>query len=211
MKSYDTPRPTATLSGRAVDRRAVSFYEINGLDEFRGVRHGRQPTDRGSSEIAAGASAEVPGRTSADPFDIYTDASWRPLIELARDRTDRIAMRSAGRFPILPEGSRVERTPIPTGELIHSTVDVNTVWTVEHLLKDTEDAKAFLSVSATDPPTDTRSALARLRTGVRPHPLPREPPGGPADNRGNRLGRHRPDRTAAGGVRTARRPGASRG
>lgn len=185
-------RLIATLAGKTVDRPAVNFYEINGLDEFRGVRHGRQPTDRpndfiadadgGSSDTAAGAGTAVPGAdgpavTSADPFDIYADPSWRPLIELARDRTDRIVMRSAGRFPILPEESRVERTPIPTGELIRSTIDtgarrltsqsrrdfdVNTVWTVEHLLKDIEDVKAFLSAPAADPPTDIRPVISSV-------------------------------------------------
>ena len=48
-----------TLRGQPVDRPAVSFYEINGLDE----------------------RADDP-----DPFNIYSHPSWAPLIELARSR-----------------------------------------------------------------------------------------------------------------------------
>ncbi len=59
-------RIMATLRGEAVDRPPVSFYEINGLDE--------DPDDR-------------------DPFNIYSDPSWLPLIELTREKTDRIVQR----------------------------------------------------------------------------------------------------------------------
>ena len=57
----------ATLAGRSVDRPPVCFYELNGLDE--------RPED-------------------ADSFNIYNHPSWTPLIELTRERTDRIVMRS---------------------------------------------------------------------------------------------------------------------
>ena len=60
-------RLMATLAGQVVDRPAVCFYEINGLDE--------------------------PGDFN-DPFNIYTHPSWDPLIELAREKSDRIVMRS---------------------------------------------------------------------------------------------------------------------
>ena len=59
-------RLMATLEGRPVDRPPVNFYEINGLDE--------DPAD-------------------ADPFNIYSDPSWKPLLDLAREKTDRIVMR----------------------------------------------------------------------------------------------------------------------
>src|SRR5512136_2964621 len=60
-------RLEATLRGAAVDRPAVSFYEINGLDERA---------------------------DDSDPFNIYSHPSWAPLIELAREKSDRIVMRS---------------------------------------------------------------------------------------------------------------------
>ena len=46
-------RILATLRGDQVDRPAVSFYELNGLDE--------NPSNN-------------------DPFNIYSHPSWRPLI-----------------------------------------------------------------------------------------------------------------------------------
>ena len=63
-------RLMATLRGEAVDRPAVSFYEIGGLR--------MDPTD-------------------PDPFNIYHDSSWQPLLELAEQETDLIRLRSAVR------------------------------------------------------------------------------------------------------------------
>ena len=57
-----------TLNGERVDRPAVCFYELNGLDE--------NPLD-------------------PDPYNIFNHPSWKPLIELTRQRTDRIVMRGA--------------------------------------------------------------------------------------------------------------------
>ena len=59
-------RLMATLRGEQVDRPAVCFYEINGLMQ-------RQDSD--------------------NPYHIYTDPSWAPLLELAREESDRIVMR----------------------------------------------------------------------------------------------------------------------
>ena len=58
-----TPRQRlmATLHGRPVDRPAVCFYEIGGFD----------------------VDPENP-----DPFNIYNDPSWRPLLRLAEEQTD---------------------------------------------------------------------------------------------------------------------------
>jgi hypothetical protein len=52
-------RLMATLRGEAIDRPPVSFYEINGTEDTE----------------------------NSDPFNIYSHPSWRPLIELARDKT----------------------------------------------------------------------------------------------------------------------------
>ena len=59
-------RLMATLAGKAVDRPAVSFYELNGIDED-------------------------PANT--DPFNIFSHPSWLPLIELTREKSDIIAQK----------------------------------------------------------------------------------------------------------------------
>ncbi|HAU37881.1 MAG TPA: hypothetical protein DCX07_09220, partial [Phycisphaerales bacterium] len=63
-----------TLHGLSVDRPAVCFYELNGLDE--------NPADD-------------------DPFNIYSDPSWKPLLDLTREKTDRIVIRYVP-FPDAP-------------------------------------------------------------------------------------------------------------
>ena len=127
-----------TLRGEAVDRPAVCFYEINGLDE---------PTD------------------DSDPYNIYAHPSWRPVIDLARERTDRIVMRGVPLRTEEPDplaervsetvedrdGSRFVTRTIRAGErtLVQRTrrdVDVDTVWQLEHLLKDVDDLKAYLQL-----------------------------------------------------------------
>ena len=133
-------RLMATLRGEPVDRPAVSFYEINGLDQ--------DPDD-------------------LDPFSIYSHPSWRALIELARDRTDRIVMRGVSvstpgpdpvreatrRETVERDGSRytVERVLAGDRMLTRRTRrdrDIDTVWTEEHLLKDADDLRAYLSLLA---------------------------------------------------------------
>ena len=60
-------RLMATLRGEPVDRVPVSFYEINGLDQ--------DPLD-------------------PDSLNIYSDPSWKPVLDLAAEKTDRIVLRS---------------------------------------------------------------------------------------------------------------------
>jgi hypothetical protein len=136
-------RLMATLRGEQVDRPAVSFYEINGLDE--------DPED-------------------SNAFNIYSHPSWRPLIELAREKTDRIVMRGVAYKSITPEaietmsvtesvlrsGSRFTTQRIRTGSRTLTArtrcdPDVNTVWTEEPLLKDTDDLRAFLEIPVPAP------------------------------------------------------------
>ena len=131
-------RLIATLKGQPVDRPAVSFYEINGLDE----------------KI-----------NDPDPFNIYNDSSWIPLIELAREKTDRIVMRSVpfdddqvspidelSKIETTFEGGhRIQRTTIKAGKNNLTAVtrrdsDVNTVWQIEHLLKNLDDLIAFIEI-----------------------------------------------------------------
>ncbi|MCP4339482.1 MAG: hypothetical protein GY799_11485, partial [Desulfobulbaceae bacterium] len=54
-------RLLATLRGEPVDRPAVCFYEIGGIK--------MDPGD-------------------PDPFNIYNDPSWKPLLDLAEQQTD---------------------------------------------------------------------------------------------------------------------------
>ena len=122
-------RLMATLQGKPVDRPAVSFYGINGLDQ--------NPAD-------------------PDPLNIYSHPSWRPLIELAGEKTDRILLRGVafkeidpdplGRLArdetwVDPGGSRFTRRTVAAGNRTLTMQcrrdrDINTVWTTEHLLKD---------------------------------------------------------------------------
>ena len=133
-------RLMATLSGDPVDRPPVSFYRLNGLDE--------KPAD-------------------PDPFNIYSHPSWQPLLDLTRERTDRIVMRPVMFTGFLPdpiEGLAEEkvtvrndsRCTVKTIKAGNRTLtcrtrrdrDVNTIWTEEHLLKDIGDLKAFLEIPA---------------------------------------------------------------
>jgi len=131
-------RLMATLRGEPVDRPPVSFYEIDGTQDMQ----------------------------DPDPFNIYSHPSWRPLIELARAKTDRIVTRGMP-FKNTPpnplaaltktetvldaNGSRFTTTTIRAGRRIlthrmRRDPDVNTNWTLEHLLKDVEDAQAWLDL-----------------------------------------------------------------
>ena len=128
----------ATLRGEPVDRPPVSFYELNGFDE---------------------------DPTNPDPFNIYSHPSWRPLLELTREKTDRIVMRGVAYNHTLPDpietiaesesslrdGRRFTTRRIRAGNRTLTSrtrrdPEVNTVWTVEHLLKDVEDLKALLEI-----------------------------------------------------------------
>ena len=133
-------RLMATMRGETVDRPPVSFYELNGLDE---------------------------NQENADPFNIYSHPSWFPLIELTREKTDRIVMRGASFANFLPNpideisdekvyyqhGSRFTTRTISIGSQTLTTrtrrdPDVNTIWTEEPLLKNTDDLRTFLSIPA---------------------------------------------------------------
>lgn len=132
-------RLLATLNNQPVDRPPVSFYEINGHDE--------DPLDH-------------------DPFNIYSHPSWLPLIQLARDKTDRMVMRpmkftSPSPDPIRQLTKTITHTTSNNHLITNTTItlpnrtltrrtrrdpDVNTTWTEEHLLKNTDDLKAYLEI-----------------------------------------------------------------
>jgi hypothetical protein len=128
----------ATLRGEPVDRPAVCFYELGGFKV--------NPDD-------------------PDPFNIYNDPSWRPLLRLAEEESDLIRLCSPTKKPAAgncrdefftdetwTEGdSRFTRTTVRAGgrtltELDRRDAAVDTVWTLEHLLKSPEDIRAFLDL-----------------------------------------------------------------
>lgn len=131
-------RLMATLRGEAVDRPAVSFYEVGGW---------------------------APDPDDPDPFNIYNSPDWRPLLELAEAETDLIRMCSPALVPApdncrddffrhetyVESGLRFTRTTVTvagrtlTG-LTRRDPGVATVWTLEHLLKDIEDVEAWLQL-----------------------------------------------------------------
>lgn len=131
-------RLLSTLAGLPVDRPAVSFYEINGLDE---------------------------DTRNLDAYNIYNHPSWSVLIEIAREKTDRIVMRSVPFIKDYPDsidefkesnsfeidGSLFQKITLQVGKkMLTSTTrrdrDVNTTWQIEHLLKDLDDLKAYLTL-----------------------------------------------------------------
>lgn len=128
----------ATLRGEPVDRPPVSLYEIGGFTV--------DPAD-------------------PDPFNIYNDPSWLPLLKMAEEETDLIRMTSPARTPspgnpraeffqteTWQEGdSRFTRTTVTVaGRTLTRTVRrdaaMDTSWCVEHLLKDTDDLRAYLQL-----------------------------------------------------------------
>jgi hypothetical protein len=137
-------RLMATLRGEPVDRPPVCFYEISGREDTSGQ----------------------------DPFNVFSHPSWKPLLDLAREKTDRIIMcglpfgddpskREA--WKAMPElltrtetsedenGSRLTTYSLRAGQRLLTQCtrrdrDINTVWTIEHLLKDVEDFEAWLAI-----------------------------------------------------------------
>jgi hypothetical protein len=133
-------RLMATLRGEPVDRPPVSFYELNGLDEKTG---------------------------DSDPYNIYNHPSWKPLLDLAREKTDRIVMRGVPFLGAPPDpwdeitttetwsdgGSLYRKRTIRFGkraltEVTRRDPDVNTIWQIEPLFKGPEDVETFLTLPA---------------------------------------------------------------
>jgi len=142
-------RLMATLQGWQVDRPAVNFYEIGGF---------------------------AVDSSDPDPFNIYNDPSWQPLLRLAEEQTDLIRMRSpvklrshdlapATQTPgiscardeffkteqYMENGCRFTRTILNVAgrtmtSLTRRDPEIDTVWTLEHLLKNTDDLMAYLEL-----------------------------------------------------------------
>ena len=132
-------RLMATLKGGTVDRPAVNFYEVGGF--------------------------KVDPANTDDVFNIYSDPSWKPLLQLAEEKTDLIRMRSPvlrSAFPeirdqfiktetYLENGARFIKTTVTVGGRVLTSLskknpEVDTVWVLEHLLKSDEDAKVYLQL-----------------------------------------------------------------
>jgi uroporphyrinogen-III decarboxylase len=127
-----------TLRGEPVDRPPVSFYEIGGW---------------------------VPDPDDPDPFNVFSGPGWRELIRLAEDETDLIRMMGPTRRPApgscMDDFQSIESWDTPTSRYTRTTLtvagrtltslvrrdrEVATAWTLEHLLKDTADAEAYLQL-----------------------------------------------------------------
>jgi len=139
----------ATLKGQPVDRPAVSFYEIGGFDS--------DPND-------------------CDEFNVYNSPSWKPLLQLSEEKTDLIRMTSAVRrhsheawdasqknssqnirdefFKVdqyIENNSKFTKTTVTIAgktltALTRRDPHLDTIWTLEHLLKSTDDIKAYLQL-----------------------------------------------------------------
>ncbi len=139
-------RLTATLKGEAVDRPAVNFYEIGGF---------------------------LVNPNDPDEYNIYNSPSWQPLLDLAENHTDIIRLVSPVRAQshLSWDGSsnvgirsqyveektweendsRFTKQTFKIGSKRLTTLTrrdkyLDTVWTVEYLLKNRDDVELFLQL-----------------------------------------------------------------
>jgi uroporphyrinogen-III decarboxylase len=139
-------RLLATLNGEAVDRPAVNFYEIGGF---------------------------LVNPNDPDEYNIYNSPSWQPLLNLAENHTDIIRLVSPVRAQshlswdgsehkgirkqfveekVWEENnSRFTRLTFRIGRkeltsLTRRDKNLDTVWTVEYLLKNNNDVNLFLEL-----------------------------------------------------------------
>lgn len=130
-------RLTKTLRGEPVDRPPVSFYEIGGHEDIN---------------------------DDTDPFNIFSDPSWHPVIDLAKNHSDRLIWTDPQLEDVycipgdvtssesrIENGSRYTTTTVRAGSRTLQArtrldPDLYSVWTEEHLLKDMEDLHAYLEL-----------------------------------------------------------------
>jgi hypothetical protein len=142
---FGKERLQAIATGRPVDRIPVNFYEIDGFTQ---------------------------NPDNPDPFNIYSHPSWRPLLQLAREKTD--VMANFG-IDIRHQGVTVDLMPhhlltvsVSQNEEIRETItglrvgaktltsrhvverDIDTSWCTEHLIKDLDDFKSWLELPEFD-------------------------------------------------------------
>jgi hypothetical protein len=132
-------RLNRTIRGQSVDRPAVCFYEIDGF---------KQVTD------------------DDNPYNIYNDPSWKPLIDLAREKSDSMPRQWTGLNNQSPDPAdelktwneyeegdvRINELTIkcPNGHTLTQVNkrerEINTVWQTKHLLENEEDLEAYLTL-----------------------------------------------------------------
>ena len=128
-------RLVRSLRGLPVDRPPVSFYELNGYSQ---------------------------NEHDTNPYNVFSDPSWKGLLALAKERSDKLVLYSpklvtqnginAERHSFVNERGSIYVTyqiKTPGRVLTKRTrrdMDIDTVWTYEHYLKDIEDVKAYLSL-----------------------------------------------------------------
>ena len=139
-------RLMATIRGESVDRPAVNFHETGGF---------------------------IVNQDDPDEYNIYNSPSWKPLLDLAEKKTDIIRMVSPVRSQSHLAWDGSDHTGVRkeyvtehvweenNSRFTRSTYRVNgkeltsitrrdkeldTVWTIEHLLKNTGDVKLYLEL-----------------------------------------------------------------
>jgi len=139
-------RLIATIKGETVDRPPVNFHEIGGF---------------------------IVNQDDPDEYNIYNSPSWKPLLDMAEEKTDIIRMVSPVRAQshlawdgsdnvgirkqYVEEKSWEENNSRFTrltyrinGKELTSTTrrdkELDTVWTIEHLLKSISDVKLYLEL-----------------------------------------------------------------
>ena len=131
-------RLMATLRGDPVDRPAVNFYEVGGFKV---------------------------NTSNTDEFNIYNDPSWKSLLRFAEEETDLILLRNPSLGPTstdcYEEFFKTEMTMEGRSQMTRTTLriagrtltsltrrdpEISTCWHIEHLLKDLDDARAYLQL-----------------------------------------------------------------
>ncbi len=132
-------RLLATVRGEPADRPPVCFYELDGITQ---------------------------NYDDPDPYNIYQDPSWRQLLDLTTEKSDRIVLVPVKFLnePPDPVESMTEREQYfnEKGDACTKTVihaegrdlvqvtarnkDVDTVWVLEHFIKDLDDFKSWIDL-----------------------------------------------------------------
>jgi hypothetical protein len=143
-------RLIATLRGEPVDRLAVNFYEIGGFDvnpsdpdEFNVYN---DPSWQPLLQLAEQQSDLIRMRSPVRPRGhepalgkVETVDAWHPRDEFFKTEK------------FLADGCRFKRVTLKIAgrtmtSLTRRSPDLDTVWTLEHLLKNTDDLKAYLEL-----------------------------------------------------------------
>lgn len=154
-------RLMATLRGEPVDRPAVSFYEIGGFkidpadpDRFNVYN---DPSWQGLLQLAEEQTDLIRLRSGVKSRSHEVTTHKAQAVD-ERDEFGETGLcdmaLKQGPFEVeeyVRDGSRFNRTTVTAGgrsltSLTRRDPDVDTVWTVEHLIKDTNDLKAYLEL-----------------------------------------------------------------